>query len=162
MPDVYVGVGSNVAPEPNLRLAVERLEARYGSLTCSQAYRSEAYGFDGADFLNMVVRFRSEQGADVVAAALSRIERAAGRADSDRVRSRTLDLDLLMYGCTVDPVRRLPRIDVLRYPFVLAPLCDIAPTLHHPVTGVSICDVWQSLSVRGGFRCEPIGPVAAL
>ena len=55
MTKVYLGVGSNTEPEENLRLAVRELEARFGPLELSIVYRSAAAGFDGADFLNLVV-----------------------------------------------------------------------------------------------------------
>lgn len=143
MPDAYVGCGSNIEPVRHLRWALAELERRFGHLECSSVYRSPAYGFDGPDFLNLVVGIRAASGADEIEGVLSALETARGRV-GDRSGSRTLDLDLLLYGERVDAGRRLPRSDILRYPFVLAPLAEIAPDLAHPVTGISMKAAWDA------------------
>jgi 2-amino-4-hydroxy-6-hydroxymethyldihydropteridine diphosphokinase len=143
MPEVFVGLGSNIEPETNLRWALAELAQRFGRLECSQAYRSPAFGFEGPEFLNLVVGFRSDLVADEVEAVLSELENSRGRDITSRAGSRTLDLDLLLHGHSVDARRRLPRIDVLCYPFVLAPLAEIAPGLRHPVTGITMDAAWS-------------------
>ncbi len=110
-------------------------------------YRSPPYGFAGDDFLNMVVGLTSEAAVGEVDAVLSRIEDRAGRS-SDRAGSRTLDLDLLLYGARVDASERLPRADVLEYPFVLAPLTELARYGVHPVTGELYTDAWARMAAR--------------
>ncbi len=152
MVDVYVGVGSNIEPQRNIRRACALLSERFGALRLSSVFRSAPVGFSGSDFLNLVIGFSSDAGADVVETVLSHIESASGRSrdghglghgDGGRSRSRTLDLDLLLYGRRVDAPRRLPRTDVLCYGFVLAPLARLAPGLTHPLTGQRIADVWR-------------------
>jgi 2-amino-4-hydroxy-6-hydroxymethyldihydropteridine diphosphokinase len=139
MPEVFVGCGSNIEPEANLRWAYTELEGRFGPLTASNVYLSAAYGFDGPDFLNMVLAFDTEQPVAAVEDVLSALETECGRdASGERTGSRTLDLDLLLYGQRVDPAWRLPREDILRYSFVLVPLAEIAPKLRHPLTGIAI------------------------
>jgi 2-amino-4-hydroxy-6-hydroxymethyldihydropteridine diphosphokinase len=155
MPVVYVGCGSNIEPDSNLRWAIAEMRKRFGEIVCSTAYRSPAFGFTGPDFLNLVVAFESEAGPDAVEAVLSALENARGRADVERGGSRTLDLDLLLYGQRVDASRRLPRADILEYSFVLAPMAEIAPTLAHPVTGCSMQSAWQS---RAADRVEAESP----
>jgi 2-amino-4-hydroxy-6-hydroxymethyldihydropteridine diphosphokinase len=146
---VYVGVGSNIDARSNLETAVAELEQHFSSLMCSDVFRSPAFGFEGDDFLNMVVAFQSAAGPDAVDEILSSIEYAGGRTrQAARYVSRSLDLDLLMYGATVDPARRLPREDVLRFPFVLAPLADLAPALRHPVSGEPLRDAWLKMAAR--------------
>lgn len=148
MVDVYVGVGSNIQPEVHLRVAVAALEDRFGAVRLSSVFRSPAFGFTGDDFLNMVASFATNADADAVEAALSGIEYGEGRQRGDeRFSARTLDLDLLLYGATVDARRRLPRDDVSRYPFVLAPLAELAPDLRHPLTGCSIREEWSRMAV---------------
>jgi len=148
MPEVYVGLGSNIDAETNLRWALTELGRRFGALACSQVYSSPAVGFAGPDFLNMVVAFRSDESVDDIEATLSTLENARGREEGGRAGSRTLDLDLLLVGQRVDAARRLPRVDVLCYPFVLAPLAEIAPQLHHPVTGQPIQSAWAAIADR--------------
>jgi len=147
MVEIYVGLGSNVEPEHNLQAALTELRRAFGTLRCSAAYRSPPLGFVGADFLNAVVAFESAAHPEAVDAVLSSIEHAGGRRrNAARFGPRTLDLDLLLYGARVDPRTRLPRADVLAYPFVLAPLCELAPELKHPVTGESMAAAWQRMA----------------
>jgi 2-amino-4-hydroxy-6-hydroxymethyldihydropteridine diphosphokinase len=51
---VYLGLGSNLEPEANLRMAVRELRARFSLRELSRVYRNAALGFDGDDFLNAV------------------------------------------------------------------------------------------------------------
>ncbi|HEY5665381.1 MAG TPA: 2-amino-4-hydroxy-6-hydroxymethyldihydropteridine diphosphokinase [Gammaproteobacteria bacterium] len=140
MPEVFVGCGSNIEPERHLLWALGELERRFGPIRRSSVYRSAAFGFDGPDFLNMVIGFSTDEPVDVVEGFLSELESECGREVGSRSGSRTLDLDLLMFGQRVDPKWRLPRDDVLRYSFVRIPLADLAPGLRHPVTGIAMQD----------------------
>ena len=80
---------------------------------------------------------------------IERIHTLSGRVrDSEKFSSRTLDIDLLLYGEVIldnDEVK-IPRDDVLKYSFVLQPLADIAPNLIHPVTNRAILDHWNDMS----------------
>ena len=160
MPEVYVGLGSNVEPERHLVEAVAALRERFGELSCSRVYQSPSFGFSGADFLNMVAAFASPFTPAEIESVLSAVEHSGGRSQgAARSGSRTLDLDLLLYGARVDAAQRLPRGDVLEYPFVLAPLFELAPRLVHPVTGEVIGEAWRAmagggprLACRGGIE----------
>ena len=59
--------------------------------------------------------------------------------------SRTLDLDLLLYGEVMSSGNgiELPRDDVLSYAFVLGPLAEIAPALKHPVVQRTFAELWN-------------------
>ncbi|MCB1845061.1 MAG: 2-amino-4-hydroxy-6-hydroxymethyldihydropteridine diphosphokinase [Halioglobus sp.] len=139
MTRVYVGIGSNQRPKQNLRLAIAELAARYRGLEVSPVYRNAAVGFRGDDFLNMVARFDSGQSPGELLLAFERIHDLAGRVrGGENMVSRTLDIDLLLYGDLVQDEPPLPREDILDYPFVLKPLADLAPKLRHPVTGLTM------------------------
>jgi len=146
MATVYLGLGSNIDAEKNLRLAVGELQRLFGELTVSPVYRSAAVGFDGPDFLNLVVAVETDAGPLDILEQIERIHEMAGRSRGpDKFSSRPLDIDLLLYGDSVEPEPplRLPRPDVLEYGFVLRPLADIAPDLVHPVTGRAIGEHWR-------------------
>ena len=55
MPRAYISIGSNIAPAAHVRAALELLAGSFGPLLCSGVYRTPAVGFEGEDFLNMVV-----------------------------------------------------------------------------------------------------------
>jgi 2-amino-4-hydroxy-6-hydroxymethyldihydropteridine diphosphokinase len=91
------------------------------------------------------VAFESQLSADDIEARLEAIETAGNRGHgSGRFAPRALDCDLLMLGARVDASRRLPRDDVVRYPFVLGPLAEIAPRLRHPLDGRTFAEHWQA------------------
>lgn len=142
---VAFSLGSNIDPEPNLRLAVSELERRFGPLVLSPVYRSRAAGFDGDDFLNLVVLTQCTAGPHAVQREIERIHALAGRRrGGERFASRPLDIDLLLHDDLVVDERglRLPRDDILEYSFVLGPLADVAPEFVHPVTGRTIAAHW--------------------
>jgi 2-amino-4-hydroxy-6-hydroxymethyldihydropteridine diphosphokinase len=143
MSTVYLGLGSNIEPEKNLRLAVDRLRSRFGELVLSNVYQSKALGFSGDDFLNLVARIDTDLPVADLVAALDAIHDESGRESGcAKFVARPLDIDLLLYDQLVDdkPPARVPRADVLEYSFVLVPLAGIAPDYVHPVTGRSIAD----------------------
>ena len=146
MTTIYLGLGSNVDPDQNLRLGLDELRRRFGKLVISPTYRSAAVGFDGDDFLNLVVSAESDADPVAIRDELEDIHRLAGRQrNEERFSSRTLDIDLLLAGdlVTEGPPIRLPRTDVLDYAYVLKPLADIAPDVRHPETGQTFLEHWQ-------------------
>ncbi|MEQ8288192.1 MAG: 2-amino-4-hydroxy-6-hydroxymethyldihydropteridine diphosphokinase [Gammaproteobacteria bacterium] len=141
---VYVGVGSNVERENNIRGGLHALAERFGKLELSPIYQNTAVGFEGDDFYNLVAAFITHKEIDEVAAELKEIEYDFGRRRNEtRFSPRTLDIDLLMYGDTVDSSHDVPREDITKYAFVLKPLFDMEPDLVHPQTGKTIAELWQ-------------------
>ena len=141
----YLSLGSNIEPEKNLRLACAGLRATYGELTLSPVYQTPAVGFDGDDFLNMVVGFQTTQTVAAIKEVLEDLHRKAQRVRlPDRFSSRTLDADVLLYCKLVDPLQQLPHPDMEKYPFVMGPLAEIAADLRHPVSGERLQKLWQN------------------
>ena len=152
MATVFLGIGSNESPEENLRLAVRELGNRYGNLELSPVYKSASVGFDGADFLNLVLRFESEVSALSICNEIELIHNLAGRVrGSDKWESRPLDIDLLLYNDLIldEPPVRIPRDDILDYSFVLRPIAELAPAQVHPVTGRTLLEHWQEFDAQG-------------
>jgi 2-amino-4-hydroxy-6-hydroxymethyldihydropteridine diphosphokinase len=145
MARIFVGVGSNVDRERNIQAGLRALSEAFGELDMSTIYESEAIGFAGDNFFNLVVGFDSAKSPEQVAAILSTIEYRFGRdRGGGRFAPRTLDLDLLLYNDLVrhDAEINVPREDVTKYAFVLRPLAEIAGNLCHPVSGEHFADLW--------------------
>lgn len=156
MTRAFVSIGSNVEPERHVALALAALRARFGAIEVSPVYRTAAVGFEGDDFLNLVVGFESDLDIEAVDHALDDIEAASGRTRGEpRFAPRTLDLDLLLFGDRVIDREdlRVPRRELLKYAFMLKPLADLAPALRHPVAGRSIAELLQSRDFSDQ-RCE--------
>lgn len=146
MSDVYISIGSNIEAEQHIRRAIVQLQQHYGQLQCSSVYKSKAVGFDGEDFLNLVVRLQTNESVAQVAALLRQIEQDNGRErNGPKFSSRILDLDLLLYDELVidhDHIH-LPRAEITVNAFVLLPLAELAPQLQHPVLKKSMQHLWD-------------------
>lgn len=146
MTEIYIGAGSNIEPERNLLAALTGLADTFGLLHLSPVYRNRAVGFDGDDFLNMVVGFDTDMDLAGVQAELERIETENGRTrHTTRFGPRSLDLDLLLFGDWVDEGENpsVPRKEITRYAFVLKPLADMCADRCHPATGTSFGQLWD-------------------
>jgi 2-amino-4-hydroxy-6-hydroxymethyldihydropteridine diphosphokinase len=141
MTQVYVAAGSNVEPQLNLTRALTQLARIFGSLHVSPWYRNRAVGFEGEDFINLVLGFETELSVHQMQTRLREVETLCGRPrNAPKWAARTMDLDILLYGelSLDEPQLRLPRPDLLLRPYMLKPLADIAPTLRHPTDGRTI------------------------
>lgn len=147
MARIYISIGSNIEAEKNIRLAVHALQDHYGKLILSSVYESEAVGFNGDNFLNLVAAVNTDDDVHTVVNTLRKIEDENGRDRSEpRFSARTVDLDLLLYDDLIlkEEGLELPRDEITKNAFVLLPLEEIAPQLIHPVSGNTMCDHWMS------------------
>ena len=147
MPVIYISLGSNIDREQNTRSGVQALRDTFGELELSSVYESEAVGFEGDAFYNMVIACSVDAPVMQVNRILRDIEDTYGRDRSGpKFSSRTLDLDLLLYDDLVieQDGLVLPRGEILNNAFVLWPLAEIAPELVHPLAGKSYAQLWQA------------------
>lgn len=145
MAKVYLGLGSNIDPGKYLSLGIRELSRHFGALELSNIYRSKSVGFDGDDFLNLVVGLETESSPEEIHQTIEDLHILANRRrDETRFSPRTLDIDLLMYDDLIinDGPIHVPRADILQFSFVLGPLAEIAPQLRHPLTGKRMADHW--------------------
>ncbi|MEE4330817.1 MAG: 2-amino-4-hydroxy-6-hydroxymethyldihydropteridine diphosphokinase [Wenzhouxiangella sp.] len=155
--DVFLGLGSNQAPERNIAAGIEALRQRFGEVRLSPVYRSVAVGFSGSDFLNAAARIRTDIGVTALKDWLTELENRHGRDRSQpRFSDRSLDIDILFYGDQVGSFDglELPRGEILKYAHVLKPLADIAPERAHPSTGLTLAEHWERF--EGDRSLEPI------
>lgn len=158
MARVYVSVGTNIDRERNVASGLAALAREYDGLQQSRLFETQAVGFSGDLFYNLVVAFETGQSPQQVSAVLNRIEDAHGRdRRGGKFSNRSLDLDLLLYDDLVvdEPGLVLPRPEILDYAFVLRPLAEIAGDRKHPVTGVSFAAMWDQFDASS----QPMWPL---
>ena len=155
---VFIGLGSNLDdPEDHIRRAVRDIDALPGVRlrAASGLYRSAPLGgLDQPDYRNAAIHVETEEDPDTLFARLQEIERRHGReADHGHWESRTLDLDLLLWGDEIreDTALRLPHPGIAERPFVLAPLCELDPRLQVPGLG-SVSDLLRRCPQEGTSR----------
>ncbi len=94
-------------------------------------------GFEGADFLNCVVKLETTCTPKQLLKTILEIEKKMGRQRSNKSEytSRPIDIDILFYDDQIieTPKLNIPHPHLQKRKFVLQPLQDIAPDLVHPV-----------------------------
>lgn len=145
MATAFLSLGSNVAPEANLRSALAALRQRFGEVRLSPVYRTPAVGFDGPDFLNAIAVIDSPLDPFALNDWLHALEEAHGRDRRDSPYSnRPLDIDIVYFDDLVlDAPLQLPRPE-LRHAFVLKPMADVAPEWVDPVRGATMAELWAA------------------
>ena len=141
---VYAGIGSNIDKVKNIKGCLNYLNDYFGEIKVSPIYQSEPVGMMGDDFYNLVIRFKTNFTIETIESKLREIEYHFGRKRYQPPHtSRTLDIDLLLFGNLIDKKHNIPREDITNYSFVLKPLCDIEPDLIHPVICEKVSILWE-------------------
>ncbi len=147
--DIYVAVGSNIAPEKNIPAAVQRLRDCAESCTVSTFYRTRPLTRpEQDDYRNGVVWIRASLERDHVERdLLMLIEADLGRVRSgDKHAARPIDLDLAAYAGEGRATWIHP--DVLARNFIATPLAALAPGLPLP-NGMTAADNATALGRDG-------------
>jgi 2-amino-4-hydroxy-6-hydroxymethyldihydropteridine diphosphokinase len=146
MAHVLVSIGSNIDQARNIRNCLDALAQAFGHLELSSVYESEAVGFDGDNFYNLVAGFATSLDIPTLSALLRQIETDNGRRrDGPKFSARTLDIDILTYDKAVGEFNgiSLPRDEIVENAFVLLPLAELVPTDFHPVLRKTYATLWQ-------------------
>ena len=141
-----LSLGSNIDAPNNIRKAVRALRHEFDALKCSSVYESEAIGFVGANFLNLVAIIETTADLSSISSFLKLLEDRFGRnREQPRFSARTLDVDILFYGdekTKTDEIE-LPKEEITQYAFVLQPLAELLPDRIHGFTGLTYADLWD-------------------
>ena len=152
MARVYLGLGSNIERERYITAGLDALAGLFGEMDISPVYDSEAIGFEGQPFLNLVVGVNTDLTVVDLAKQLRHIEYEHGRPENaSRFSSRQLDIDILTYDDLVGVIDgvELPRGEILENAFVLQPLADVAPDVLHPTEDKNYAMLWKEFTRDG-------------
>lgn len=85
---------------------------------------------------------------------IKKIESRVGRIRLFPNSPRKIDIDVLFYNNTVmeTPLLTLPHPRIAERAFVLLPLCELAPGLRHPVSGLSPVQMIERIDKKGIAR----------
>ncbi len=152
---LHLNIGSNQDRRKNIRLALNQLENFFEKITVSSLFESPSEGFEGKNFYNVGVNVETHKKASEVLDILHQIEDSLGRNRAmPKFSSRIIDLDLVLYDDMIDQSINVPRKDILRYAFVLAPLLELNPDGIHPEKGVSFLKLWKDFESVNVFDLQ--------
>jgi len=146
MTTVYLSLGSNIERKRNIVAALDALAENFGALVVSTVYESEAVGFKGDNFYNLVVAIQTQLSVGELSNCLKSIEDKNGRTRlGPKFSGRTLDIDILTYDFLLGEVDgvELPRDEITKNAFVLCPMAEIAGLELHPELKQCYKDLWQ-------------------
>jgi 2-amino-4-hydroxy-6-hydroxymethyldihydropteridine diphosphokinase len=149
---LHLNIGSNQDKRKNIRLALDSLESNFTKITTSSLYESPSEGFSGSNFYNIGVNVETDKHINDVVNILHDIENSLGRdRNLPKFSSRIIDLDLVLYDDDINDKLNIPRRDILKYAFVLAPLAELNPNDIHPQERISYLDLWKGFQSSKEF-----------
>ncbi|MFI5290975.1 MAG: 2-amino-4-hydroxy-6-hydroxymethyldihydropteridine diphosphokinase, partial [Polyangia bacterium] len=138
MSRAYLGIGSNLDPERNVRAALAELRRALNVLAISTFYRTRPIGREGdPEFINGVIAVEENgAGSALEREVLRPIEARLGRQRSeDRDAPRPIDVDLLLTerASGLKTEATPPRLrEIESRAFIAWPLCELLPSLVLP------------------------------
>lgn len=135
MTTCYLGLGSNLnSPRRQLHMAFKSLQdmPRTYVAQISSIYQSTPFGVSSLaqpDYFNAVVKIETSLSPDNLLYYCQQIEKKQKRTRKKHWGSRTIDIDILLYGmCKINQFNlTVPHPEMHRRDFVLIPLLEISP-----------------------------------
>ena len=120
----YLSLGSNINAKENIAFAIEELNKILTDVIISSTHKTRAEGFEGDDFLNLVLAGETSLDFDALNQKLKSIEDSSGRKrDVPKFSARTLDVDIVLQ---IDEDEIVFESDeIKKYSFVSEPLKEI-------------------------------------
>lgn len=148
---VYLGIGSNMGDkEAYLNEAVKALQSEKDIRVekVSDWVITKPYGYtDQDDFLNGCIGIKTLKTPYELLDFIHQVEQQAGRKRLIHWGPRTLDLDILFYDKLIleEDDLIIPHKEIEKREFVLKPLAQIAPNYRHPISHLSIENLYELL-----------------
>ena len=121
----FLSLGSNIDAKINLDFAQNELKKILTNIRLSSIHTTKAEGFEGDDFLNLVISGESNNSFEEINNKLKSIEDDAGRdRDAPKFSSRTLDIDIILQ---IDENEEIvfESDEIQKYNFVSDPLKEL-------------------------------------
>ena len=120
----FLSIGSNIEATKNIDFAIYELGLILSNIEISSYYKNRAVGFEGDDFINLVIAGDSSLGFEELNINLKKIEDSSGRNRSaPKFSARTLDIDIVLQ---IDDDEIIFESDeISKYDFVSKPLIEL-------------------------------------
>ena len=120
----FLSIGSNIEATKNIDFAIYELGLILSNIEISSYYKNRAVGFEGDDFINLVIAGDSSLGFEELNINLKKIEDSSGRNRSaPKFSARTLDIDIVLQ---IDDDEIVFESDeIFKYDFVSKPLKEL-------------------------------------
>ncbi len=120
----FLSIGSNINATKNIEFAIKELDLILSNINKSSIYQTKSIGFEGDDFLNLVVSGESSLNFDELNLKLKKIEDLSGRdRNAPKFSARTLDIDIVLQINEDEIIFESEEIH--KYEFVSAPLKEL-------------------------------------
>ena len=120
----FLSIGSNIEATKNIDSAIKELDLIFSNINKSSTYQTKAVGFEGDDFLNLVVSGDSSLNFDELNLKLKKIEDMTGRnRNAPKFSARTLDIDIVLQVDVDEIIFESDEIE--KYDFVSNPLKEL-------------------------------------
>jgi 2-amino-4-hydroxy-6-hydroxymethyldihydropteridine diphosphokinase len=138
--EIFLSIGTNLGDKKqNLEWALAEINVQIGEInSCSSIYESKPWGFDTKEyFFNIMIKLTTTMNPEELLKNCQAIENKMGRIRDGKIgyTSRVIDIDIIYYEEQIvrSPQLKIPHPLLHERNFVLAPLCEIAPTKLHPL-----------------------------
>lgn len=152
MVTAYIGLGGNLGNRhENIKTALSMLDkaADMEVVRVSELYETTPLGqADQPNYINAVAELRTTLSPDYLLKTLVNTEIALGRMRQEQWASRTIDLDILLYGTEVinSPYLTIPHSQMHLRSFVLEGLAALNGSFVHPVIKETINELARRLN----------------
>ncbi len=152
MTTAYIGLGSNLGNRKDhinnalkMLAEVSDIEVARASELIETAPLAQA---EQPKYFNAVAELKTILSPNDLHKTLVDIETALGRIRQEKWSSRTIDLDILLYGSRVidSPHLTIPHPQIHLRSFVLRGLCQLDANLLHPIMHESVCELANRLN----------------
>tara|TARA_B100000927_G_scaffold171192_1_gene138050 strand:+ start:179 stop:553 length:375 start_codon:yes stop_codon:yes gene_type:complete len=120
----FLSIGSNIEATKNIEFAIKELALILSNMQISSTHQTKAVGFEGDDFLNLIVAGESVLNFDELNVKLKKIEDLSGRNRiAPKFSARTLDIDIVLQIDEDEIIFESDEIE--KYGFVSKPLKEL-------------------------------------
>ena len=120
----FLSIGSNIEATKNIEFAIKELALILSNMQISSTHQTKAVGFEGDDFLNLIVAGESVLNFDELNVKLKKIEDLSGsNRIAPKFSARTLDIDIVLQIDEDEIIFESDEIE--KYGFVSKPLKEL-------------------------------------